>query len=398
MAPDRKPRKVIAIWMVARNRLGSSTRRRAVRAPPVAVLGQLAEPVPLDRDEGHLAGGEEAADEDEDNDNQRGRWTGLPKVLLPSIGRCYFRLPTGSDPPRMGRAPPRRRGCRARPAVASVACSIGRAGTPTTFLPGATSRVTTDPAPVTAPSPMVTGATIIVSTPMLARSPMTVRCLAVPSKLAVTDAGPDVHVLADLRVTDVADVMLLRSRPKPAVLDLGEVTDAASGADLRPRAQVREWPDLHVLCHDGLLEHAGPYAGARSDPAVADLRVRPDHGVLRDDGCPLQDRPRLDTSVLADLDGCVDPGRGRIDDRHPVPHVRLDDATPHPLLCRGQCRPIVDAHRVGGVVGLDDAHGPAVGDRHGHQVGEVFLAGRGGRHTSKRRTQPGRVERVRAPR
>ena len=31
-APDRKPRKVMAIWMVARNRPGSSTRRRAVRA------------------------------------------------------------------------------------------------------------------------------------------------------------------------------------------------------------------------------------------------------------------------------------------------------------------------------------------------------------------------------
>ena len=67
---------------------------------------------------------------------------------------------------------------------------MGRAGTPTTFLPGATSRVTTEPAPVVAPSPMVTGATIMVSTPMLAPSPMTVRCLAVPSKLAVTDPAP----------------------------------------------------------------------------------------------------------------------------------------------------------------------------------------------------------------
>jgi hypothetical protein len=50
--------------------------------------------------------------------------------------------------------------------------------------------LTTDPAPVTAPSPIVSGATIMVSTPMLTRSPMIVWCLAVPSKLAVTDPAP----------------------------------------------------------------------------------------------------------------------------------------------------------------------------------------------------------------
>ena len=59
--------------------------------------------------------------------------------------------------------------------------SRGRAGTPTTVVPGGTSWVTTEPAPVTLPSPMVTGARMMVSEPMNAPSPMTVRCLRWPS-------------------------------------------------------------------------------------------------------------------------------------------------------------------------------------------------------------------------
>src|SRR5690606_20836244 len=47
----------------------------------------------------------------------------------------------------------------------------GRAGTPTTVIPGATSRLTTAPAPVRAPSPRVTGAISIVSQPTKTWSP-----------------------------------------------------------------------------------------------------------------------------------------------------------------------------------------------------------------------------------
>ena len=68
----------------------------------------------------------------------------------------------------------------------------------------------------------------------------------------------------------------------------------------------------------------------------------------------------------------VDPGRRRIDDRHPVAHVRLDDAAAHAILGRRERDAVVDADRVRGVVGLDDAHGAAVGHRHGNEVRQVL--------------------------
>ena len=61
--------------------------------------------------------------------------------------------------------------------------TMGRAGTPTTTSPAATSRwrVTTAPAPVVAPSPIVTGATSTVPLPMKARLPIRVACFSLPS-------------------------------------------------------------------------------------------------------------------------------------------------------------------------------------------------------------------------
>jgi len=58
---------------------------------------------------------------------------------------------------------------------------MARAGIPTASIPGATSFVTTAPAPVTAPSPIVIGARSSVSEPMNASLPIVVRFLLTPS-------------------------------------------------------------------------------------------------------------------------------------------------------------------------------------------------------------------------
>ena len=149
-ADARKPRKLIPIWMTARNRPGFSLRRWTRRAPPVALVDELLEPAPTDRDQGDLGRREDPVEQDEDDDD------GELEDRRRSSG--------GSS-----RAAGLRRGSRIR------------AGTPTASLPAGTSRVTTAPAPVRAPSPTSTGATSIVSTPMNAPSPIVVGCLRVPS-------------------------------------------------------------------------------------------------------------------------------------------------------------------------------------------------------------------------
>ena len=98
--------------------------RRAGRSVPV--IGKLVQTVALDRDEGHLAGGEEAADEDEDDDNHEvedrvaeGTVTVHRAVLFPPP--YGFRSAPGRD----GRLPDdggaRVGACRRRPAAVSGA-------------------------------------------------------------------------------------------------------------------------------------------------------------------------------------------------------------------------------------------------------------------------------------
>ena len=109
MAEARKPRNVIATWMVARKRCGSSTRRRSACAAP-ALVGQLVEPRPAHGEQRDLGRGEHAADQDQDQDDEEVN----PRVA--GAGRA-FRHPGVTSPSRRS--------------------SIGRAGTPTTVLPAA---------------------------------------------------------------------------------------------------------------------------------------------------------------------------------------------------------------------------------------------------------------------
>src|SRR5580692_2112761 len=67
---------------------------------------------------------------------------------------------------------------------------IGRAGLPATRSPSPTSRVTTEPAPVSAPSPTCTGATSEVFEPIATLRPIIVRFFCLPSKLHVIVPAP----------------------------------------------------------------------------------------------------------------------------------------------------------------------------------------------------------------
>ena len=91
----------------------------------------------------------------------------------------------------------------------------------------------------------------------------------------------------------------------------------------------------------------------------------------------------------------VDPRRLRVDDRDPVAHVLLGDPSLHATLGIGQRDPVVDADRIGRIVGDDDRCGAAlVGGERDH-VGEVQLPGRGCGHASDRLAQPRELEGIR---
>ncbi len=132
---------------------GIGDEARHASSTPVALLHHLLKPAAPDRDQGDLRCHEERVDEDERADDEQ-----LAHEL--AAHGSFWRASGGSAGARRSRS---------------------RAGIPTASLPDGTSRVTTEPAPVTAPSPISTGARRMVSEPMKASSPMRVACLRCPS-------------------------------------------------------------------------------------------------------------------------------------------------------------------------------------------------------------------------
>ena len=67
-AEARKPRKLMPIWMTARNRPGFALRRWTRTAARVALVDQLLDPAAAERDEGDLRRREDPVEQDEDDD------------------------------------------------------------------------------------------------------------------------------------------------------------------------------------------------------------------------------------------------------------------------------------------------------------------------------------------
>ena len=229
MAPTaeaRKPRKVIAIWMVARKRLGSLVSRSATCADRLPSLTSWC---------------------------SRWRLTVMRaisdaaknppiRIRAATMARSRTQLSVIGRQASVGVASPPARGLSsAASRVRLRRSSIARAGMPTTVLPAGTSRVTTAPAPVRAPGPMVTGCAQqrVDADEGAVADDGAVLGLAV--EVRRDGAGADVDLLADLRIAQIAEVMLLGARSQAAVLELRVVhdlaagTDAAAGADMRIR-------------------------------------------------------------------------------------------------------------------------------------------------------------------
>ena len=187
-------------------------------------------------------------------------------------------------------------------------------------------------------------------------------------------AGADVGALADLGVADVAEVGHLRALADHRVLRLDEAADLALRAEVRAGAQVGEGADGRALADHGEQRVGADHLGAGADLGVAQGGVRADHGLGADVAGAVQLDAGADDRVLADGDIRIDPGGGRVDDRHPVPHVPLQGATVQLGAELGELEPVVDPldhHHVGGDQGADRA---AVGAGDPEHIGEVHLA------------------------
>ena len=123
--------------------------------------------------------------------------------------------------------------------------SIGRAGTPTTVWPAATSRscVTTALAPTTASSPILTGATRIAPAPIWLRSPIRVGLFRLAVEVGRDRRRADIDPLADLGVTQVSQMPHHRAAPQVRLFGLDESAHFDAVVEHCPVAQVRERPD-----------------------------------------------------------------------------------------------------------------------------------------------------------
>src|SRR3954466_4134826 len=68
-------------------------------------------------------------------------------------------------------------------------------------------------------------------------------------------AGAYVHALADVGVSDVAEVMHLRVAPQPRVLHLAVIPHLDAGLEVGARTQMRERTDAHAILERCALEH-----------------------------------------------------------------------------------------------------------------------------------------------
>ena len=90
-AEARKPMTVRPSCETARNRPGSSSRRRTRRAPGLALVHQLLDAAAADRHEGDLGGDEEAL-EDREDDQEEDRGDRVVHVAPPSVAGASRRL------------------------------------------------------------------------------------------------------------------------------------------------------------------------------------------------------------------------------------------------------------------------------------------------------------------
>src|SRR5690349_16221292 len=125
--------------------------------------------------------------------------------------------------------------------------------------------------------------------------------------IAGDGSGADVHVAADVRVSDVREVRGLGPRREHRFLRLDEIADLhfapqdGAGAEMSIRADASLALDHRVFRYRAGLE---PHVVANAD--VAQMNARLDDAVAADRRLSFERNERIDDGVLTDVHATVD--------------------------------------------------------------------------------------------
>ena len=209
-------------------------------------------------------------------------------------------------------------------------------------------------------------------------------------------SGADVHVRADRRVAEIAEVHRLRSGAEHRLLQLDEVADPRALGDDGVVSQVRERTDARLVRHRGVRDHAVVVnRHAVADARIDDAHAAVDLAAAADRRLAFERHAGMDDRVASDVDMRIHVGRRRILNRdaggHQLLVLRLSHDSAH---CR-QLEAAVDSPDFVGV-----RHGqrfdaePALPVER-NDVGQVVLALRVFRRDAGQRLeQPVEGERV----
>src|SRR5258706_4655861 len=227
--------------------------------------------------------------------------------------------------------------------------------------------------------------------PLADRRPM----LALAVEVGGDRPGADVRLGPELRVAEIAHVVLLHARTEPGVLQLGIVADLRAASHRRAGPQVRKRPDPDTVLDRRRFDDARPDDAVRSDRAVDDLAPRTDHRAGGDRGPAAQDDVRFEGHVLGDRHRRVEIDRRRVAHRHAGPHRGGVDPRAEVPLGLGKLGPVVDPGQPAVVLDGQRHDESAVEPGQLDQLGQVQLAGLRRRpERADTPAQPRGVERV----
>src|SRR5690606_24805049 len=185
----------------------------------------------------------------------------------------------------------------------------------------------------------------------------------------------DVDPGADLGIADVGEMVGLRAFAHAGRLHLDEIADMGMGGEFRAGPQPGIGPDARLGPDAGPVDVGeGEHLRARADAGVAQDAVRSDAGAVGDLDRALEDAVDVDRDVDAAGEPAAHVDAGGIGERHAGVEQGVCDVALVDALELRELPLAVDPEGLpdGARLRRDDGH--AVGDRGGHDVGQVVLA------------------------
>ena len=193
--------------------------------------------------------------------------------------------------------------------------------------------------------------------------------------VAGDDAGSDVDILPDGRITQISEMLCFCCGADRRFLELHEVADLDLIADHAFRPQARKRTKRNVFADGTVVQNATlEYCRPISDLHVRHPVERPDSDVLANHGLPVDLNGWVNNAVRTDLNVGVDKCAFRIDDRHAVGHQLFTLPSPHQAIHDSKLLARVYAENFLDRGNLECANLFALVDENADDICEVILA------------------------